>query len=62
MYLDKENEDVCDVRTIMMYQDEKTPKQLQPNYPVFLTVKQNAEKEPEKDHFFAILMVRWVLI
>ena len=52
VYLDEENEDVCNVRTILMYQDKKTSKQIHPSYPFFLTVKQSAEKEPEKERFW----------
>ena len=52
VYLDSEYPDLCPVRALVFYMSKKTEKQRAPEYPFFLTVKQSAEKSPEKEVYW----------
>ena len=52
VYLDSDKPDVCPVRTIMAYIGRKTEAQCEPKKPFLLSVKQSAEKNPQKDRFW----------
>ena len=54
IYLDLDNPTKCPVRTIVHYQMKKTKKQLAPDFPFLLTVKQAALKDPLNERYWYI--------
>ena len=52
IYMDLEMPEICPVRTLLLYQSKKTEVQKAPDFAFFLTVKQNAEKQPRKEMFW----------
>ena len=54
VWLDDDNPDLCNVRTVLEYMKRKTDKQNQPDIPFLLGVKQSAQRCPEKEVFWYI--------
>ena len=52
LFPDDEFPETCYVRTVMEYQRRKTPAQLKPDMPFFLTLKQRAVQDPGHYHYW----------
>ena len=52
VYLDDDNPEICPVRNMLEFQRRKTQFQRSPDFPLLLTVKASAEKNPGKEVFW----------
>ena len=52
VYLDNEHPEICPVRTLLEFKRRKTEDQNAPDKPFFLTVKQSAQANPEREQFW----------